>query len=149
MGMLRELVSQDTGLHGRVHIRGYCSEEDLPQYYRACDVFVFPTRQDVWGFVLNEAMSSGLPVVSSDRAQAVRDLVRPGLSGFVVPYANVNALSSRMLDLARNQELRIQIGKRAREAIVANFTPAQSAVQFAASIHGALEAASDRHGRDS
>lgn len=131
---LLQRVLRDPVVLGHVHIRGYCSEEDLPRYYAACDAFVFPTHQDVWGFVLNEAMSSGLPVVSSDRAQAAKDLVHQGLTGFVVPSGDINALSGRMMDLLHSEELRIHMGQRARGQIVERFTPELAAARFVDAI---------------
>ena len=57
---------------------------NLVDYYLAADVFVLPTLDDVWGFVINEAMVCGLPVVTTKNAGASRDLVRDGVNGYVV-----------------------------------------------------------------
>ena len=47
----------------------------LPGLYRAADFFVFPTLEDVWGLVANEALWSGLPVLCSIYAGCVEDLI--------------------------------------------------------------------------
>lgn len=49
-----------------VHFIGLLSTEELNKYYAASDMMVFTSRGDVWGLVVNEAMSFGLPVVSSN-----------------------------------------------------------------------------------
>lgn len=43
---------------------------ELEKYYAACDAFIFPTRSDVWGLVVNEAMSFGLPIITSNKCIA-------------------------------------------------------------------------------
>ncbi|MHC4997153.1 MAG: glycosyltransferase, partial [Planctomycetota bacterium] len=47
----------------------------MPAYYRGADALVFPTLEDAWGLVVNEALWSGLPVISSIYAGCTRELV--------------------------------------------------------------------------
>jgi glycosyltransferase involved in cell wall biosynthesis len=58
--------------------------DDLRPYYAAADAFVFPTTYDSFGMVILEAMASGLPVFTSDRAGAA-ELIEHEISGFVIP----------------------------------------------------------------
>ena len=51
----------------------------------AADVFVMPTREDIWGLVINEAMAYGLPVVSTDKCIAALELVKNGRNGYIIP----------------------------------------------------------------
>lgn len=51
--------------------------ERMPTIYRACDLLVFPTLDDVWGLVVNEALLSGLPVVASVYAGCAEELLAP------------------------------------------------------------------------
>lgn len=60
----------------------FVQPEDLYKFYALSDVFVFPTLEDEWGIVLNEAISSGLPVLSSIYAASTIDLVKNGYNGF-------------------------------------------------------------------
>ena len=59
-------IVEDNNL-ANVHFIGLLSTEELNKYYAASDMMVFTSRGDVWGLVVNEAMSFGLPVVSSDK----------------------------------------------------------------------------------
>ncbi len=61
----------------RLVFRGRVPYEKLPETYGAADVFVMPSLGDTWGLVVNEAMACGLPIIGSNRSQAVAELVRP------------------------------------------------------------------------
>jgi glycosyltransferase involved in cell wall biosynthesis len=92
---------------------GFRQRDDLPKMYAAADVFVFPTLGDPFGHVVEEAMSSGLPVVTTAAAGEIRDRVSEGKSGFIVPPARPDALLSRMRLLATDDNLRNEMGKAA------------------------------------
>lgn len=126
-GPLRRSLSRrievDPILRGRVHLVGYCPDDLLPSYYAAADIFVLPTRYDIWGMVLNEAMSSGLPVISSDRAGGALDLVDDGITGFRFEAENPEALATTLNRLLDDGTLRARVGRRAREKILGGYTP--------------------------
>lgn len=61
---------------------GNVAYESLPQYYANADVLVFPSLADEWGLVVNEALASGVPVLGSNYAQAVTELVTDGVNGW-------------------------------------------------------------------
>jgi len=88
-------LRQDLGLDN-VHFIGFQSKETLIKYYRAADVFVLPTREDIWGLVVNEAMAYGLPVITTDRCVAGLELVEEGVSGYIVPVGDAEALAEKM-----------------------------------------------------
>lgn len=54
---------------------------ELPTFYAAADVFCLPSFEEPWGVVVNEAMSAGLRVVTSEAVGATPDLVYPGENG--------------------------------------------------------------------
>jgi glycosyltransferase involved in cell wall biosynthesis len=58
-----------------IEFKGGLSSGELAKYYAACDVLVFPSLEDVWGMVVNEALLFGLPVLGSIHAGAVQQLV--------------------------------------------------------------------------
>ena len=63
--------------------KGGLSSSELAKYYTACDVLVFPSLEDVWGMVVNEALLFGLPVLGSIHAGAVQQLVHGKGTGLV------------------------------------------------------------------
>ncbi len=75
-----------------VHFVGFKNKADLKEYYQMADVFVLPTRGDVWGLVINEAMANGLPVITTDRCVAGLELVKNDENGYIVPVDNVEEL---------------------------------------------------------
>lgn len=88
-------MMQEKNLHN-VHFLGFRKKEDLKAYYQAADLFVLPTRSDVWGLVINEAMANGLPVVTTDRCVAGVELVTDGVNGYIVPVDDAQALAEKI-----------------------------------------------------
>lgn len=68
-----------------VYFPGFINKKDIQKYYRAADIFVLPTREDIWGLVINEAISAGLPVITTDRCIAGTELIVQKKNGFIVP----------------------------------------------------------------
>ena len=87
-----------------VHFLGFMKKEKLVKYYQAADLFVLPTREDIWGLVINEAMAFGLPVVTTDRCVAGLELVEEGVTGYLVPAGDEKALA-RKLNLVLSADL--------------------------------------------
>lgn len=82
-----------------VHFVGFRKKPELAKYYRAADLFCLPTREDIWGLVINEAMAYGLPVVTTDRCVAGLDLVEENVNGHIVPVDNPTALAEKITHL--------------------------------------------------
>jgi glycosyltransferase involved in cell wall biosynthesis len=72
----------------------YCPQWKLTQYYAAADVFVLPSREDGFGYVLAQALASGLPVVCTDRTggQDLAQLLTESQLIRIVPAQDVAAL---------------------------------------------------------
>lgn len=98
-----------------VHFVDFMNKENLKKYYIAADIFVFPTLKDVWGLVLNEAMSYGLPCVSSIKANASFELIEDGSSGYLIEPQNTRDMIDKLELLINNQSLRISMGKKSYE----------------------------------
>lgn len=58
-----------------VHLIDFCSKDEVMNYYKMSDIFFFPSREDIWGLVINEAMSCGLPIISSNQVIAAKELL--------------------------------------------------------------------------
>ena len=83
---------------------------------------MFPTHSDPWGLVVNEAMACGLPVVVTEVAGCVADLVRDGENGYVVGAHDPENLSRVMERLLNVPEVQRQMGHRSLE-MSSRFTP--------------------------
>lgn len=69
-------LARDLGLRN-VHFCPALPPESMPSVYRSGDVLVFPTIEDVWGLVANEAILSGIPVLCSQYAGCAEELIPP------------------------------------------------------------------------
>jgi glycosyltransferase involved in cell wall biosynthesis len=75
-GRDKEAIEQRTRTLGlqNVHFRPAQTPDRMPSVYRSGDFLVFPTREDVWGLVANEAILSGIPVLCSKYAGCAHEL---------------------------------------------------------------------------
>jgi rhamnosyl/mannosyltransferase len=103
------------GIEDRVVFAGRVSDEDLPAYYQASDVFVLPSiaRTETFGVVQVEAMAAGVPVVSTNLPTGVPWVNQDGVSGLVVPPADAGRLADAIGCLVANPELRARLGRNA------------------------------------
>lgn len=95
-----------------VHFVGFRSKKDLEEYYAAADLFTLLSRGDIWGLVINEAMSYGLPIITSSLCIAGTELVEDGDNGYVVDLDNFEALKARFIELISDDALLEAFGKR-------------------------------------
>jgi glycosyltransferase involved in cell wall biosynthesis len=103
---------------GRVDFVGFLQREQLARCYALAEMFVLPTHSDTWGLVVNEAMACGLPIVCTDVAGCVRDLVQDGWNGITFPAGNTAALTGAMMKLSSDGALRCLMGSRSKERIL-------------------------------
>jgi glycosyltransferase involved in cell wall biosynthesis len=96
---------------------GFHQNEDLPRFYAAADVFVFPTLGDPFGQVVDEAMCCGLPVISTSAAGEITDRIRNGRNGFIVPPGQAAPMADRMLDLVHNASRRRAMGQFGKDQV--------------------------------
>ena len=85
-----------------VHFEGFKSKEELALYFKAVDLFVLPTREDIWGLVINEAMGYGLPVITTNRCVAGLELLPEST---IIDADNVEQLASKINQLLHDKTL--------------------------------------------
>ena len=100
-----------------VHFLPFMNKQELSDYYAAADLFVLPTRYDIWGLVINEAMAFGLPVLSTDRCMAAVEFAERYQAAEVIPSGNADLLQKRIRELLRDEEQRSKLGKQAVKVI--------------------------------
>jgi glycosyltransferase involved in cell wall biosynthesis len=95
--------------------------DDPREILWASDVFAMTSLKEGLGVAALEAMASGLPVIASN-VGGLREVVKDGSSGIVVPAANAGAIASAIVRLAESVELRSQMGAAARVRVVENYS---------------------------
>jgi glycosyltransferase involved in cell wall biosynthesis len=112
---------------------GKVTNQEIGQIMRKCHVHVFPTLLEGFGRNLIEAMASGLPVITTPNC-AGPDLIEDGVTGFIVPIRNVEAICEKLLWIYKHPEEALEMGRKAKER-VASLTKADYRHRFAERIH--------------
>lgn len=136
-----EQLSKKLDLAHKIKFIGNVAEEELPQFFASGDIFVLPAnaRAESFGIVLQEAMASGLPCVTTELGTGTSWLVRDGESGFVVPPQNPAALAEVLQKLVTNPDLRQQMGQAGRERAVQEFSLEQMVVKIDAVYQNVID----------
>lgn len=83
------------------HLLDFKSPKELAVYFRAADLFILPTKHDVWGLVVSEAMAYGLPIVTTDLCGAGLELVEEGKNGVICRAGDKSSLKSSLDKIMR------------------------------------------------
>lgn len=94
-----------------VHFIDFINKEKLQKFYRIADIFVLSTREDIWGLVINEAMSNGLPIITTDKCICGLELIQDNYNGYIVPLENIGELADRIQYLLKNDQHRKEMGR--------------------------------------
>jgi glycosyltransferase involved in cell wall biosynthesis len=89
---------------------------DVPEVLCNAHMMVFCSDDEGFPNVLLEAMAARLPVITTPAGDAA-SIVQDGVTGYVVPFADVNALADRMVHLAKSDPLRHQLGLAGRRRV--------------------------------
>lgn len=93
-----------------VHFLEFMEKAELDKYYKAADLFVLPTREDIWGLVINEAMAYGLPIITTDKCVAgVQLLNNQELT--IIPTNDISSLATAINYLLKDDQKRMEIAK--------------------------------------
>ena len=125
---------------GRVVAHGPLSRDDVAALYAGADVFVLPSTREPFGTVFGEAMAAGLPVVGW-RAGNLPHLADDGKEGVVLDPRDVDGLAEALTRLARDEELRRELGEAARRRASTRPTWAEAAGEFFGAIRSAVATA--------
>jgi glycosyltransferase involved in cell wall biosynthesis len=87
------------------------SYQSIPRYYFMSDCFVFPTSYEDWGNVINESHCAKLPVITSDSASAVIDLVKHQETGLVYKAGETSVLVGLMRYALKHPERMRQLAE--------------------------------------
>jgi rhamnosyl/mannosyltransferase len=120
---LRERA-RSCGLGSRVVFLGHVPDEELPDFYHACDVFCMPSVEpaEAFGIAQVEAMACRRPVVCCNLQNGVTYVNRDGVTGLVVPPRDAPALAAALERLLGDSSLRQRLGEAASERVRREFS---------------------------
>ncbi len=114
-----ERIAAEEGISKQVEFLGV--REDLPAILSESQVFVLSSRREGFPLSVLEAMRAGLPVVAS-HVGGISEAVEEGISGFLFPPADVEALQCCLGKLLADPSLRQSMGKAGRKRFLKYFT---------------------------
>lgn len=126
----------DLGLTDRVRLVGQGSAEAVVHALTAADIFLHTSASEGISNAVLEGMASALPVVTTD-AGGMREAVRDGIDGVVVPVRDSDAAGSALAWLAAEPEVRTRMGASGRARIEADFRLADQITAFDGLLHEA------------
>ena len=127
------------GLSGVIRFAGYVEQHELPQWYRAADLFVLSSDFDNSPNVVLEAMASALPVVATD-VGGLADFVDVPAGGSLVAKGDAAALGSEIVTFLADASRRREAGAFNRLRATTAFSWRTSAEQLLAAYEHALAA---------
>jgi glycosyltransferase involved in cell wall biosynthesis len=94
-----------SGLQDRVHFAGHISQDELPAYYRAADLYLSGSLSDGSSVSLMEGLASGLPALVSD-IPSNREWIHSGKEGWLFKAGNEKDLADKILSAMNNKKLK-------------------------------------------
>lgn len=107
-GEEREKLEQLAANDSRICFVGFQEKKEIPYYYALADIFVFASRYDGWGLVINEAIAAGLPIISTFQCTAANEMVKDGQNGFLCDADSVKCILEKMI-LLQDESLRLSM----------------------------------------
>src|SRR3989338_2731892 len=115
------LLAKGYKLSERIVWQGLVQNNELPQYLAASDAFVRPSLSEGLGISFLEAMAAGLPVIATP-VGGIPDFLKDGITGLVCEVSNPVSIADCVKRLMSNPNLRQELSKWAREAIVERYS---------------------------
>ena len=111
-----EAEAAGLGLGEAVEFKGFMGGGELVEYLNRSHLLFNPSPKEGWGLTVVEANACGVPVVASDRP-GLRDSVRDGETGFLVPYGDEEAFARKAVRLFRDRDLWLRMSGAAVERV--------------------------------
>jgi glycosyltransferase involved in cell wall biosynthesis len=105
------------GVKGNIVFTGYTPDKELPKLYQAADIFAFSTFYEHHPFAVLEALSSGLPVVTTT-VGGIPETIRSGKNGLLVQPFHSKQFSEAILYLLEHPTGAAEMGAKARQTVV-------------------------------
>lgn len=98
--------------------------DSVPPYYNAADIVVVPSREECFGLVLVEAMSSEKPVIGST-AGSIKEIITDGYDGLLFKSEDYKGLNKQIDRLINDKALREKLSKNARKTVLEKYSKKQ------------------------
>jgi 1,2-diacylglycerol 3-alpha-glucosyltransferase len=108
---LKEKI-KEANLGDQIILLGAIDHDDLPNYYKACNIFVLPSTNESFGKVLLEAAAAKKPSVASS-TNGAQEIIQEGETGFIVPIGDKDKLGKMILKLLEDGHLAHSMGEKA------------------------------------
>ncbi|MHA1676313.1 MAG: glycosyltransferase family 4 protein [Candidatus Njordarchaeales archaeon] len=115
LGLIRDLH-----VESKVFLIGPLKREEVAKYLAKASIFVFPSIREGMPKSVLEAMSAGKPVVASD-IPGIREIIKDGVNGILVPPKNPRKLAEAILTLLEDGSLRKKLSRNARKTVLDKF----------------------------
>lgn len=109
-----QLYARNHGLEHNVLFLGH--RDDVPRILTASDIASLVSRREGLPRFVMEAAAAGLPLVCTN-IRGNRDIVADGLSGYLVPIGDYRATAENIIALAKDEQLRRDMGKASIDAV--------------------------------
>jgi glycosyltransferase involved in cell wall biosynthesis len=103
-------IASTLGVQHLVTFTGKVADEEICDFYAACDAFVFPNDQQTWGLAVLEAMSCGCPVLVSTGA-GVHEVLTDCVNAILFPPRNPEVLAEKIKSLVALPALRAEVAQ--------------------------------------
>lgn len=117
------------GLSSRVILTGLMEDVSDAGVFEASDICCLTSRwEELFGFVLVEAMTRGKPVVAT-RVGGIPEIVVPGETGFLVDRGDIEGIATHLVELAQSPSLQMKMGTAGRERMANLFDVRENVLQ--------------------
>lgn len=127
---LQELAKK-LGVEDKVAFAGKVEDDEVRDFYCACDAFIFPNENQTWGLAVLEAMACGCPVLVSKGA-AVHEVLTDDENALLFPARDPDALAQKILHLINDSQKRDRIAQAGTELVRTKYNWTEFARQVSA-----------------
>lgn len=107
---------KENDLSNELILLGELSYKNLPEYYSASDIVIFPSLFEGFGIPILESMACSKPIITSKTGEA-QNIIKNGTNGFLIDIGDNIELSNKLKFLIENPKLRKKIGENGRTLI--------------------------------
>ena len=120
LSIIKKMINK-YNLNNDVILTGFISKNNLPQYYSIADLVIYPSRQEIFGLVLCEAMACRKPVIGSN-ILGPSEIIVNGETGFTSDFKNIPELSNLVNNLLDDSKKLKELGEKSYQRVKKYYT---------------------------